>query len=138
MDRVQIISETSNAPLRRPTHRRDVQFIIEMSNSPTRRPNHHRDIKSQSKSRDRIYLEPPNDRCDELDKCNNETGKTQCDQIIRHPHDRTIRPMQPDDLTPEKKGRTIAWSILQRGCFHRVENYLHDQMIRHEGFGASE
>ena len=32
-----------------------------------------------------------------------ETGKTQCDRIIRHPNGRTIRPKQPDDPTLEKK-----------------------------------
>ena len=94
----------SNVPLRHPINRWDVQFIVEIPNSPTRRPTYRGHIKLQRKSRDSIYLECPNDRYDELEKCNKETGKTKCDRIIRHPHGRTIRPMRPDDPMPEKEG----------------------------------
>ena len=51
---------------RRPIHRRDIQFTIEMS-KPLSRHSSHRE-KAET-------LKCPNDRCDELDKCNKETEK---------------------------------------------------------------
>ena len=103
--------EMSNAP-----SRRDVQCTVE-----TRCPMHRRDIKSQWKSRE-IYLECPNDHCDELDKCNKEIGKTQWVRIIWRPHGRTIWAMHSVNPTPWKKGRTNGRSILQRRLLRRAEN----------------
>ena len=54
-----------------------------MSKPYSRRPIHRRDTQVAGKSRDRIYLKCPNDRCDELDKWKKENTKTQWDWIIR-------------------------------------------------------
>ena len=67
-------------------------------------------------------MECPNDRCDEWDKCNKETGKTELAQIIRRPLGRTIRSMPSVDLTLWKTGRTVARGILQRRLLRRAEN----------------
>ena len=91
----------------------------EMSNAPSRW-----DIQCTVETRCSTH------RCDQLDKCNKEIGKTQSARIIRYHHGRTIRPMQPNDPTQEKHRRTMSNSILQRVCFSVLENILQGQIIR--------
>ena len=94
-----------------PNHLQDVQFNAEMC------PIHRWDDKSQWKSRDRIYLECPNDRCDKLDKWSKKTGNSQWVWIIRnaqvgatHQSSRIIRHL-------ENTGRINARMMYQRACF---------------------
>ena len=57
-----------------PNHIRDVQFTVET-------------LKSQGESRDRIYLKCPNDCCDELDKCEEESEKHRRTGLSDEPSD---------------------------------------------------